>query len=89
MQTARALLPSEGLDQADAGALRKMLEGFTGFFGGYEVDENAQTITHRVIGHVIPNSVGKELERSFEFNDNRLILRPSATRVVIWERATR
>jgi hypothetical protein len=66
--------------------MRSILEGFTAFFGTYEVNEEECTITHRVEGHLLPSSVGKELVRGFEFSGDRLILSPTGTRRVVWER---
>ena len=66
--------------------VKNAVAGFTAFFGAYEVDESEKTIIHHVEGHVLPNSVGKRLKRSYEFSGNQLILRPSPTRRVVWER---
>lgn len=66
--------------------VKAAVEGFTAFFGGYAVDYDRGTVTHIVEGHLFPNSVGKELTRTFEFQGCRLILRPSPTRTVTWER---
>jgi hypothetical protein len=64
------------------------MEGFTAFFGSFEVDADNNTVFHRVEGHVLPGSVGKTLGREFEFAGDLLILKPSASRRVIWERVT-
>lgn len=66
--------------------IKALLEGFTSFFGSYEIDPSRGVIIHRVEGHLLPDSVGKALERKFEFAGDRLILTPSPTRRVVWER---
>jgi hypothetical protein len=86
MRRDRAPLSSNDFGEVSAEEVRSAIEGFTAFFGTYEVDEAEATIIHRVEGHVLPNSVGKELKRGYEFSGNQLILKPSASRRVIWER---
>ncbi|MEW6209027.1 MAG: lipocalin-like domain-containing protein [Acidobacteriota bacterium] len=66
--------------------IKAALEGFTSFFGSYEIDQTRGVIIHRVEGHLLPDSVGKALERKYEFSGDRLILRPSPTRRVVWEK---
>jgi hypothetical protein len=68
--------------------IKTAIEGFTAFFGSYEVDEANGVVIHRVEGHVLPESVGKVLRREFTFSGDLLILRPSPNRRVIWERVT-
>ena len=86
MRSDRAPLSSNNAEEALSEEIRAAIEGFTAFFGAYEIDEDASTITHHVEGHIFPNSVGKSLKRSFEFSDDRLILKPTPMRQVIWER---
>ncbi|HSE99024.1 MAG TPA: lipocalin-like domain-containing protein [Blastocatellia bacterium] len=86
MRRDREPLSSDKWEETRAEEIKSTVEGFTAFFGTYEVDEQKKTIIHRVEGHLLPGSAGKELKRSYEFSDNLLILRPSATRRVVWER---
>jgi hypothetical protein len=74
------------LSSNEAEEIKAALEGFTSFFGSYEIDREAGVIIHHVEGHLLPESVGKALERKFEFAGDRLILTPSPTRRVVWER---
>src|SRR6185369_15970519 len=39
--------------------IKNAIEGFTAFFGRYEIDAANKTVIHRVEGHVLPSSVGK------------------------------
>ena len=68
--------------------IKRAIEGFTAFFGSYEVDEANGVVIHRVEGHVLPESVGKVLRREFTLSGDSLILKPSPNRRVIWERIT-
>jgi hypothetical protein len=88
MRRDRQSLSSDDWAEVSAEEIKAAIEGFTAFFGAYEVNEAESVIIHRVEGHVLPNSVGKELKRSYEFSGNRLILKPSASRTVTWERIT-
>lgn len=86
MKRDRAPLSSTDLRETQAEEIKRAVEGFTSFFGAYELDPAAGVIIHHVEGHLIPDSVGKALERKFEFSGDRLILKPSPTRRVVWER---
>jgi hypothetical protein len=72
--------------QIDVDKLSAAVQGFTAFFGTFEIDEKNRVITHHVKGHVLPDSVGKVLPRGYELSGDRLILKPSANRRVVWER---
>ncbi|HSB12370.1 MAG TPA: lipocalin-like domain-containing protein [Blastocatellia bacterium] len=86
MKRDRAPLSSGDWKNIPADEIIATLEGLTAFFGSYEVDEPNRIVTHHVEGHVLPGSVGKALQREFAFVDDRLILRPSPNRMLIWER---
>lgn len=88
MRSDRAPLSSDSLNEVTPEELRSVLEGFTAFFGRYEIDEDARVVIHHVEGHVLPNSIGKSLKRRFELSGNRLILMPAENRRVVWERVT-
>jgi len=68
--------------------IKEAVEGFTAFFGSYQVDDANKIVVHHVEGHVLPESVGKKLRREFEFAGDLLILKPSPKRRVIWERVS-
>ncbi|HVG21305.1 MAG TPA: lipocalin-like domain-containing protein [Blastocatellia bacterium] len=86
MRSDRQHLSSNDWGEIPAEEIKAAAEGFTAFFGTYEVNEAEAVIIHRVEGHFLPNSVGKELKRGYEFSGSRLILRPSDSRTVTWER---
>lgn len=86
MRRDRERLSADVWQQATAEETRTALEGYTGFFGSFEVDDKAGIVIHRVEGHVIPDSVGKTLTRTFSFEGDLLILRPAPNRTLIWSR---
>src|SRR6185295_7745971 len=86
MRRDRESLSSDAWNSAPAELIKTAIEGFTAFFGTYVVDEANGLVVHRVEGHVLPESVGKELQREFVFSGDVLTLKPSANRRVIWER---
>jgi hypothetical protein len=86
MRSDRQLLPSDNLNDLNPDDVRSAIQGFTAFFGTFEIDEAEKTVVHQVVGHILPNSVGKKLLRRYEFSGDKLILKPSATRNVVWEK---
>src|SRR5262249_54873405 len=86
MRRDRQLLSSSDPQQAPPEEIKAAVEGFTAFFGTYEIDETEKIVTHHVEGHVLPNSVGKDLKRRFEFSGDKLTLKPSANRRLVWQR---
>jgi Lipocalin-like domain len=89
MRRDRVPLSSADWQSLPAEEIKKAIEGFSAFFGSYEVDEANGIVIHRVEGHVLPESVGKVLRRQFTFSGDVLILKPSPNRRVIWERIAR
>jgi len=51
--------------------------GYDAYFGTYTVDEDKHTVTHHVEGGVARQLVGKDLVRSFSFDGDRLVLKPT------------
>ena len=86
MRRDRVPFSSADWQNVPAEEIKKAIEGFTAFFGSYEVDEANSTILHHVEGHVLPESVTKVLRREFSFSGDVLTLKPSPNRRVIWER---
>jgi hypothetical protein len=50
------------------------LDGYYAYFGTYEMDIGAGTITHHVIGSLRPNEVGSKLTRQVRLERGRLTL---------------
>ena len=67
---------------------------YFGYFGSYNVDEDAGVLTFHIEGAAYPNYVGTDQKRFFEIEGNRLILRTPPERAggadvtyyVTWER---
>jgi len=51
--------------------------GYDAYFGTFTVDEVKHTVTHHVEGGVARQFVGKDLVRSYSFEGDRLILKPT------------
>jgi hypothetical protein len=63
--------------------------GYEAYYGSYEVDEQAHTVTHHVQGSLVRALVGKDLTRVYRFSDGQLILkssRPDEHWTIAWER---
>jgi hypothetical protein len=62
--------------------------GYEASFGSYDVNEEAQTVTHHVQGSITEGLVGKDLPRAYQFSDGHLIIkstRPEEHWSVTWE----
>jgi len=78
-----------------AAEIQEAFEGYFAYFGRYDVDEAAQTVTHHVEACLLPNWEGEDQVRSYEFSGNRLILRALIGQIgggeshgtFVWERA--
>ena len=55
--------------------LRAAFESYQAYCGHYRIDENEHVVTHTVTLSLLPNWVGTEQRRHYEFKDERLILR--------------
>ena len=97
MQRERPRLPKGRHTENALDEYHAILRGYIAYFGTFDIDENARTITHHVHGSLIPDWVGTDQIRLYEFrNHNRqLILRtpPSLVRgdtlagELIWQKA--
>ncbi len=68
--------------------IREAVNGFTAYFGTFDVDESAQTVIHHVQASLVPSWVGTDLKRTYRFDANRLVLTAVMTNVLelTWER---
>jgi hypothetical protein len=98
MRPERARLHGETESPEGVAALREAFEGYTAYFGTYAVDEGRGVVVHHVLGSLLPNWVGRNLERYYAFADNDTCLTlttppmgPTDTPLVgklVWERLT-
>jgi hypothetical protein len=86
MRRDRPALPDDAFEKIGADQIKEAVGGFTGFSGTYQIDSDNHVVIHHVQTHVLPGSVGKNLRRTYELTGDTLVLRPSPTRAVIWER---
>ena len=88
----RDLLPS-----ASATEIRDAYGGYYAYFGTWDIDEGARTVTHHIRGSMRPVEVGANYVRPYEFSSDQLVLRSPVsptngekqTRVITWKRAGR
>jgi Lipocalin-like domain len=62
--------------------------GYEAYYGSYEVNEQAHTVTHHVQGALVRSLIGKDLTRVYRFEGNQLILkssRPDEHWAIAWE----
>jgi hypothetical protein len=74
---------------ATAEDLRNLIAGYTAYYGTYDVDSDASTVTHRVEASLNPNGVGRNLKRRYHFEGNRLVLTDETDGVrvrIVWDR---
>ncbi len=97
MQRDRPHLPRHHQAEHALEDYQAILRGYVAYFGTYSVDETARTMTHHVQGSLLPDWVGTDLVRNYEFrnNNNLLILSTPFSHLrgddlrgdIIWERA--
>lgn len=94
MQRNRPILPKIKDVEKAFDAYKAILRGYVAYFGTYSVDEIARTMTHHIQASLVPEWVGTDLVRTYEFSGNRLILRTPPAQLrgemmhgeLIWER---
>ena len=93
MRPGRETVPPPGDGDGDAARpAEQAFRGYVAYFGSYEVDAEAGTLSTRVTGALNPAMVGTEQRREFELAGDRLTLRTPETGprntsgVLVWER---
>lgn len=81
LRTDRPFFAAGDRQQGTTEEIKAAFEGSLAYFGRYEVDEQAKTVTHHVIGCTFPNWIGQPQKRFFAFADNQLILSTPPLRV--------
>jgi Lipocalin-like domain len=62
--------------------------GYEAYFGTFDVNEQAHTVTHHVQGALVRGLIGKDLTRVYHFSGRQLILRssrPDEHWTIAWE----
>jgi hypothetical protein len=88
----RELQPS-----ASASEIRDAYSGYYAYFGTWDIDERARTVTHHIRGSLRAGEVGADYVRPYEFSGEHLVLRSTVTpasgekqiRMITWRRAGR
>ena len=86
----RGLLPS-----ATTNDIRDALGGYYAYFGTWDVDERAHTVTHHIRASLRSGEIGAHYVRPYELAGDQLVFRyPAAgaegwTRMLVWRRAER
>ena len=57
--------------------------GYEASFGSYDVNEDAHTVTHHVVGSITRGLVGKDLTRVYQFSDGHLIIKSSRSDTLV------
>ena len=84
-----------GARRAPPEQAREAFLGYLGYYGTYEVDVEAGTVTHRVLGGWHPNWTGTDQVRHFHFKGKQLVIETPAARSggrsrqtrLVWRRA--
>jgi lipocalin-like protein len=71
--------------------------GYDAYFGRYEVDWSAGTVTHTLDGALVPADVGRRLSRHFKLEGDSLTIQfepdgndnQRVTRTLVWKRVSR
>lgn len=86
-------LPGNDPRRASPEEIRDAFDRYFGYFGTYDVDESAATVTHHIEGASFPNWIGTDQRRFFTREGDRLVLATPAssgeagmTYVAEWER---
>ena len=91
----RPLFESGNLLKGTPEEIKAAFEAYVAYYGTYEVNEEAASVTHHVQGSLFPNWVGDTQTRFYSFEDKKLILttapfvgkKNSITHTLVWERA--
>ena len=84
-----------GARHAPAEQARKAFLGYLGYYGTYQVDADAGTVTHHVLGGWHPNWTGTDQVRHFRLAGEQLVIETPAVRSggrsrqtrLVWRRA--
>ena len=81
------MLPDEKA-QTQGGPVQYEQNGYEAYYGTYQIDERAQTVTHHVEGALVRTLIGNDLTRVYQFSGKQLVLkssRPDEHWTIAWE----
>lgn len=64
-------------DRSSSNPVRYGKDGYEGYYGTFTVNEKEHSVTHHVENSLMPDLVGKDLTRIYEFSGKQLILHSS------------
>jgi hypothetical protein len=79
VQMMRSGRPPYGSADIHAATLTEMASaaaGYLAYAGRFEVDEDAEAVRHQVAVSLVPNWIGRTLERTCQIDGDRLVLSP-------------
>ena len=65
-------------DEATSEEILAAYRSYTSYFGGFTVEPEAGTVTHRLRASMNPSGAGSDYVRTYEFGDDTLTLQPPA-----------
>ena len=68
MRPQRERLSSRDATEERLAKVKAAFDGYTAYYGSYTIDAENQSVTHHVAGSLLPNWVGRQLVRYFEFS---------------------
>jgi len=94
MNIDRPLFKSDDPFSASDEELRAAFHGYVAYYGSYSFDPSEGVVTHHISGASIPNWIGSEQKRYYEFSENQLMLKTppitlhgiNSVRTLVWER---
>ncbi|MFT4887725.1 MAG: hypothetical protein ACJA2D_002875 [Pseudohongiellaceae bacterium] len=66
--------------------LRAVLSNYGAYFGTYEIDEHANTMTHNVVGNINRSRTGTSSSRTYVFDESQLTLTIGESLRYVWKR---
>ena len=95
MSAHRPPFASNDREKGTTEELKAAFEGYLGYFGTYDIDEQQSRVVHHVVGCSFPNWEGGDQVRFFEFDGEHLTIKTmpltvggvSIVAVLTWERA--
>jgi hypothetical protein len=86
MRRNRPEFESDNVVNIEADKIKPAYTGYSAYFGTYEVRESEGIVLHRRTGNLIPNYVGSEVKRAYNFEGDRLMLSAAPGRRLVWRK---
>jgi hypothetical protein len=94
MQQGRPLFTQPDRLFGAADEMKAAFEGYSAYFGRYEVNVTRGVVIHHVEGCLFPNWIGSDQQRSYTFMGDRLVLKTppmqlggvTGVNTLVWER---